>query len=288
MEGKDRKFKAAYRIGEISKILGMHPQTIRYYDKVGFVLPETENQKKERMYASYDAYMIMIRKQYQNMGFSIQETEKIFYEDDIEDITGRLEYQIEANKRELQNQQYLLTGMIQLKEIIASIPTYHRRCFYRIRPARWHHLHLQDDILDNTENGRLARKIGMEAMPLCKHTLGIRKSDIESGKDVVSTYCDLTIEDTYADFYGFSKIPSAFYMEAKPCIYTILSVESYDSVKWSYLDYVMDFIKFNQLEIDGDVELVTIVNALQKTDQAQEKERFRYFEVWVPIKDRVQ
>ncbi len=286
MEQKDRKFTATYRIGEVAGMLGMHPQTIRYYDKAGIVLPGEKNHKNERLFASYDVYMIMIRKQYQNMGFSIEETEKIFNENDLKDLAESLEDKIAENERELLKKRYCLDGMKQLKELVESIPVFYQRCFYRVRPPRWHHLHLREDILENTDNGTLARKIGMEAMPLCRHTLGIKQSDIDAKEHPVSTYCDLTLEQKYAEFYGFDRIPTAFFVEPQPCIYTIFKVDAYDSVKWSYLAYVEQFMAANRLELNGDVQLVTIANTFERTNG--EKDRYRYFEGWVPFKNKVQ
>ncbi|MDF2927006.1 MAG: helix-turn-helix transcriptional regulator, MerR family [Paenibacillaceae bacterium] len=286
MENKDRKFKATYRIGEIANMLGMHPQTIRYYDKVGIVLPSEKKQKNERLYASYDVYKIMVRKQYQNMGFSIEETEKIFNENDLEQLAGNLSEKIEETERELQKKQFCLEGMKQFKELVESIPVFYKRCFHRVLPGRWHHLHLREDILENSDNGTLARKIAMEAMPLCRHTLAIKQSDIETKPNPVSTYCDLTMDAPSAEFFGFDQIPTSFYVEPRACIYTIFKVDSYDTVKWSYLDYAEQFMADNRLELNGDVQLVTIANALQAG--GGHKERYRYFEAWIPFRDKVQ
>ncbi|GIO41112.1 MerR family transcriptional regulator [Paenibacillus apis] len=286
MGHKDRKFMATYRIGEVANMLGMHPQTIRYYDKAGIVLPGQKNHRNERLYASYDVYMIMIRKQYQNMGFSVEETEKIFNEDDMNDLAGSLGSKIAENEKELLRKQYCLEGMKQLKELVESIPLFYKKCFYRVRPPRWHHLHLQEDILENSSNGTLARKIGMEAMPLCRHTLGIRQLDIATQEHPLSTYCDLTLEQKYAEFFGFDQISTAFFVESQPCIYTIFKVDSYDSVKWSYLDYVEEFLQFNRLELSGDVQLITIANIFEETEG--NKERYRYFEAWIPFRHQVQ
>lgn len=286
MEQKDRKFRATYRIGEVANMLGMHPQTIHYYDKAGIVLPGEKNHRNERLYASYDVYMIMIRKQYQNMGFSVEETEKIFNEDDINDLAGSLGSKIAENEKELLRRQYCLEGMKQLKQLVESIPLFYKKCFYRVRPPRWHHLHLQEDILEKSSNGTLARKIAMEAMPLCRHTLGILQSDIETREQPISTYCDLTLEQEYAEFFGFDQISTAFFVQSQPCIYTIFKVDSYDSVKWSYLDYVEEFMQFNRLELSGNVQLATIANIFEESDSA--KERYRYFEAWIPFRNQIQ
>lgn len=286
LEHKDRKFKPNYHIGELAKNLGMHPQTIRYYDKAGIVLPNAKTAKKERMFASYDAYMIMIRKQYQNMGFSVQETEQICKEDDVDTIANRIEQQILDKEKEVIHTQYILEGMRHLNELLKTLSLYSGRCFYRVRPLKRHQLHLQNDILESSEMARKARIIAMEAMPLCRHTLGIRQSDIIAlGAHALSTYCDLAIEEQYAAFYGFDQISSSFLVDSIPCLYTVLKIPAFASVSWSSLDYVSTFMESNHLALNGDVSLTTIVNALDNEHTA-EKDRYRYFEVWVPIKEK--
>jgi MerR family transcriptional regulator, heat shock protein HspR len=50
-------FKAKYRISALAKMLNMHPQTIRTYEKLGFIAP-SRSKGNSRLFSDYDVLMI--------------------------------------------------------------------------------------------------------------------------------------------------------------------------------------------------------------------------------------
>lgn len=50
-------FKAKYRISALAEMLNMHPQTIRTYEKLGFITP-SRSKGNSRLFSDYDVWMI--------------------------------------------------------------------------------------------------------------------------------------------------------------------------------------------------------------------------------------
>ncbi len=281
MNNKDKKFAPSYRVGELAKLLSMHPQSVRYFSKVGLIQPIKQTNKKEKRYASYDAYKIMVRKQYSNMGFSVEETEQAFSSYTMRKLDKKMVKKIEEKEHMIQVQERILTGMKQLQDTIEHVAFFENRCFFRIRPATWHHLHLKNDHLYETSSAIAARKIAMNCMPLCRHSITIKKEDILTQDLPESTYCDLTINKENAEFFDFSQLEEAFFVPEQTCIYTCCKIDAFDSVNWSYLSHVDRFLIENNLKINGNAEFLPILNPLIADEDASE--RYRYFEVWIPV-----
>lgn len=65
-----------YTVHDVSVLTGLTPQTIRYYDSIGVVVPQRGAQG-QRLYSYYDVLNLVRRSLYKAQGFSLQETEQV-------------------------------------------------------------------------------------------------------------------------------------------------------------------------------------------------------------------
>ena len=66
--------KDRYTIGEVAALLNVSPQTLRFYDKNGVVVPYCTDPKTGYRYYSYDQICYISRVKYlQQFGFSLEE-----------------------------------------------------------------------------------------------------------------------------------------------------------------------------------------------------------------------
>ena len=62
-----------YRIGDVSKILGLSDQMIRYYEKYGVLNPERSGDERYRYYTDMDIFMLFDAMRYKEWGINIAE-----------------------------------------------------------------------------------------------------------------------------------------------------------------------------------------------------------------------
>jgi DNA-binding transcriptional MerR regulator len=62
-----------YRIGDVSKILGLSDQMIRYYEKCGVLNPERSGDGRYRYYTDMDIFMLFDAMRYKEWGINIAE-----------------------------------------------------------------------------------------------------------------------------------------------------------------------------------------------------------------------
>lgn len=276
---KDRKFLPRYHVSEVADMLGIHPQSIRYYDKVGVVVPSKDHHTNKRLYSSYDVFRIMQVKQYQNIGFSLDDIRLMFNTADVTEFVDKLSDKIEAKKQEILLLQNYLESSQRLRQRLQGVDLFENRCFFRIRSPQYHHEHLRDGKIVTGEDACKARDIAMKVLPRCDYSLILRKRDIEEKqKDAKSAGCDICIDVGYQDILGFDQLENSHLIGQQTCIFTVCKVEAYQEISWNHLLYVQQFLDFNRLRITDDVYATVIINALDSNNS-----RYRYFEVWVPI-----
>lgn len=89
-----------YTVHDVSVLTGLTPQTIRYYDSIGVVVPQRGAQG-QRLYSYYDVLNLVRRSLYKAQGFSLQETEQVL----SGAITPRLGALLEEKRADIEEKQ---------------------------------------------------------------------------------------------------------------------------------------------------------------------------------------
>jgi len=106
MKEEFRTHKKFFRIGEAARILNMHPQTLRLYDRKGVVKPKRIG--NQRVYSSGDIYLInCIRDMIHREGFNLNSLSIVLKKVDCWEINRHCEkskrencvYYLEHHKR---------------------------------------------------------------------------------------------------------------------------------------------------------------------------------------------
>ncbi len=269
---------AKYQIGKVSELLGIHQQTLRYYDTNELVVPYRDESNGHRIYSIYDIYKVTMRKQYQNLGCTVSETKKILNEYSIREIVQHLTQSEERLKKQILYNKLNWIGLRTFKERIKKIPKYLNRFSFRTRPARWHHIHSKNGQLINNPNTTKARQIAMDLMPLCVYTFKFDYREVENNPQSEQNQWDITIVTPHAEKVEFDSISSSYFIDKETCLYTILKqLETYP-IKSSMLQPALDYIKQNNLKLNGNIYGNLILNGLNNQGENE-----RYFEAWLPV-----
>ncbi|NMA06538.1 MAG: MerR family transcriptional regulator [Ruminococcaceae bacterium] len=268
-----------FSVGEVSKILGIPSQTIRFYDNEGVVVPYRNEETGRRYYSIYDIYQISLRKQYMNMGFSLEETNQAFHNMSISEIVKEIESHINQIEKELLFSNICYQGTLKLQTRIKRIKTFLNRCYFMDRPAHWRHSHIINGVLCKDVNSVKARKLHMMLMPLSTYSFRIGLEDILQDRHSAECSWDVAVPIPYAEQVGFDRIPGSVFVNSSPCIYSIFATEGTYSLCWDMLEHIEHFINANNMQISGDVYGNVIINV--SNDNAQQT---RYFEAWLPVR----
>ncbi len=124
---EDQLSYCRYSIGEMARFLGVHPQTLRYYDNQGLIKAPREKGNGYRTYSNYDIYRFTTRKLYKNLGFSLEESKDFFYHGDLKGVNDILDVSkqhVEKEKRMLRIRE---RGIEIMQGAVKRIPLYLNR-----------------------------------------------------------------------------------------------------------------------------------------------------------------
>ena len=100
------------RIGEVSKILDIPVQTIRFYEQQGIVSPERSGDGAYREYETWDLFYLGECMMYRNMGRTVEEIKKVLHQEPLsylsECVKRRLAQIKERRAMELLMERYLM------------------------------------------------------------------------------------------------------------------------------------------------------------------------------------
>lgn len=108
------------RIGEVSKYLGLSPETIRYYEMEGLIRPDRNPGSSYRDYRMPDVLRLMAVQRYRSMGFSLKEVETIINNSDIEEQYRYVNTQYHILRGEMDHRRHLLDYLRMHQSELAS------------------------------------------------------------------------------------------------------------------------------------------------------------------------
>jgi MerR family transcriptional regulator/heat shock protein HspR len=101
----ERDYEPYFSIGVVSRMLNMHPQTIRNYERLGFITPG-RTQGNIRLYSRNDIERLKIVNTYTNMGVNLAGVEMIIrITENMERMRMEMESEMEILKREIEKLQ---------------------------------------------------------------------------------------------------------------------------------------------------------------------------------------
>ena len=111
----EEKKKKLYSIGEVSKIMGVSVQTLRYYSSIGLVSPKYTNPSTGYRYYTVDQFHFVDRIKYlQKFRLSLDEIAEIIMANDIDLLVRKLEQKENEAREEIKH----------LEDVVDSIEWY--------------------------------------------------------------------------------------------------------------------------------------------------------------------
>ena len=123
-----RENQPVYMIGVAARLCGVHPQTLRQYERLGLVLPSRVG-AKNRLYSESDIHRVQsIQRLTQQMGVNLAGVEIILrLLDNMDEMRGEMERQFEEYRQEAERRilSILSNSNIPLRKDEQLLPTPH-------------------------------------------------------------------------------------------------------------------------------------------------------------------
>lgn len=268
-----------YKIGSISKLLGIPIQTLHYYEKCGFVAPFKDADSNYRYYNAWDVNNLLDTKYLRSFEYSNAEIGECLTTDNVAAIQQKFATKAAELTGKISHYQQLLAELQEEQLRLNSIPAHLGQLTQATSPALYfdsyrlknrYQSNDHDDEFPHIENW-------LAHMPVAKATFTV---PAESLNDQVSTQMEylwgFSIEQAKAQAVHL-RLENSEQIGPMPSVYSIFAANGPRTFQRSFLQQV--FIPFKQA---GYQLAANPIGRL--IVRSHEAEQFtRYFEVWLPI-----
>lgn len=106
---------AEYTVGEIAKVLGISPQTLRHYEEVGLITSKRNDENQYRTFSIDDTKTLFQIYIYRSMGFSLKEISNMLRSSSYQEVLPFIDTRLEEVEKQIQELQSLKTELINYK-----------------------------------------------------------------------------------------------------------------------------------------------------------------------------
>lgn len=273
-----------YKIGEVSNLLGVSPQTLRYYEERSIVSPTKDDQTGYRYYDIWDINYILDTIQLRGFDFSINDITDILKAGDLGGITeifqrqeSSLITQIEKLNTQLQiltihrqKIQKIETSLNHFLELSCPSVVFHR---YRKR----NNIQNQED-LSSLSSMKKEMTEWLELIPEIEAAFYIEQPTLYSNQAAgIAYWWGWALSPGKAKQHQIEPIFPNELIPSVPCIYTIFEAGGRNTFTDSFCKQVLIPMQKQGYTVSGN----PYGNLLIRTNTEQGMKR--YFEIWVPI-----
>lgn len=266
-----------YKVGEVSKILDIPVDTLRYLEKRDIVHPDKDD-NNYRYYDAWDINFLIEYKKFRSYDFSSAQVEEILYVDDLcrfksrfidkqQEIEEKIKYYTMLKKK---NQEYL--------EALENIDDLMNSFKIDEIPELYYFTHRYNYQYETKDKFGGIFEEWMEHMPFVEPLVVMTHDSIINRREENKYKWGFSIGKEYADAFDISLTNRIVHVEKAPCVHTVVCAGERGTFSIKLLEGALEFMKVNNYRLCGDVVGRLLARVHEKTGYC------RYIEIWLPIK----
>lgn len=266
-----------YKIGEVSRLLGISIDTLRYYETRGIVTPQKDSETNYRYYDAWDLNFLLDSKWHRSFGIPLADVEKMINEDGLEDFYDRYIHREEELIHTINAYQMKLRALVQQRQRVAKVGEEMGKFRMENSPELVYMRHRNNYEYDLSSNALPLFEKWINLFPFVNHTFEVPEKCIKD-KESAEGYCwGFSLSPDEAIRFGLSIRPPLEYIPAEKSIYTVFSAGGRSTFFKSLREKVIEPVESKKHKINGSIHGHLIARTHEKGNFT------RYFEVWVPI-----
>lgn len=261
-----------YKIHEVAKLLGITPQTLRFYEQYGILTSERIGEGKYRQYSNQSVDLLMSLRKCRNCGFTVAQTAELLKSEEPSQISAILAEQGERLLRQAELERRIALGMQETAQITASLAERLHRTENRERPESYLIVLKRGD--DERLSPKAMERIGTmtDWMPLIKWARRVSLSG-------EPTEMGFLVRGDTAQFLGIADWPDAELLPVQPCVYALVRWPDGTAGAEACLREMAAQLTEQGMELQG----VPLVSTLWNLNAAAGG--YAYGECWFPLKE---
>ncbi|MGM0216788.1 MerR family transcriptional regulator [Enterococcus sp. AZ109] len=263
-----------YKINEVSKILNIPIDTLRFYEKKGIISPEKDEKTNYRMFDDWDINYLLEYKKFRKMEFSLSEVKEMIHELDYSEYLDLMKSKQETIQKKII---YYQLYEKKLQYYVNSLENIDLGFQMVTPPSRLFISHRKNFEYIQVNETKKSFSLFMDYYALIDNIVIIRFEDIvgesenfEWGFAVEQSDAD-GLEIPYETDERIEEIPSQLYLR-----FIVDAGERWNFSK-KLLEPGLEYLKNRKYEVAGDVFGILLA-------RINDKKYMRFIEFFVPIK----
>ena len=264
-----------YKIGDVSKILGISPDLLRYYQKKGVVSPTQDTSNNYRYYDSWDINFLIDCLWFKNYGFGIDQTAKLVSSSTFDEVLSDMETRCREIEAGILRQQMLLERSEAYFAAMERARTMLGQYRLVYSPEIYRFLNRYNLDYQNIAEMQEMSQRWLQYMPFVNRCFEIDQTDLENKTDNYAWGFSMSPE--FMEKLGGPSGPPVMHLPSEPSVYTVFTSSGKANFSPRHLKGLMDFARENGLDVTGNARGTLICSVL-------EDDRLTgFFEVWIPV-----
>lgn len=264
-----------YKIGDVSRILGISTDLLRYYEKKGVVTPQKDKNNDYRYYDTWDINFLIDCLWYKNFGFGIPQAAYLVtecYHGDLVSLLEEKQSEIEAN---IHRQQLLLERMKKHLDDVLRVKDCIGVCEIADSPDIVCYLNRFNFTYDNRDELLDLSRQWLDYMPFTQRYFEIPQDGLKGEGDDYAWGFSLSAE--YVKELNITVKPPVVQNPSKICIHSAFKSSGKNAFTPRHLDPILEYASKGGYKIAGRAQGNLVCSVLE------EGEMTGYFEVWLPL-----
>ncbi len=267
-----------YKIGDVSKILGISPDLLRYYQKKGVVSPSTGKNNNYRYYDAWDINFLIDCLWFKNYGFSIEQTAKLVSHSTFEDVMADMEVRRTEIEESLRRETMLLERAEQYFSAMGRTRTMLGKCDLVYSPEFYRYLNRHNDDYENIPDMQDLSQQWLQYMPFINRSFEICQTDLENKTENYAWGFSMGMD--FVEKLHVPLEPPVIHLRSEPSVHAIFTSSGKSNFSPKRLRFVMDYVRENGLTVTGSARGNLICSVLEGGKLTG------YFEVWLPVQPK--
>lgn len=266
-----------YKIGDVSKIFGISPDLLRYYEKKGVVHPEKDRDNHYRYYDSWDMNFLADCLWFKAYGFGIEQIAHMMTDtgfDELVDIMAQKQSEIQQTI----HMQNLLMGRCQeyLEEVAAGKAALYQ-CDLQNSPELVLYLNRHNFSYDKSEDIQNMGQRWLKYMPFTHRYFEIAQQALTQGDEDYAW--GFSMDMNYVREFQVPVEPPMVHLPAQRSIHSVFKSAGKNNFSPRHVDFMLDYAQENGLAVCGNAHGHLLCSVLEDDVLTG------YFEVWIPVKE---
>lgn len=260
-----------YKIGDVSRILGVSSDLLRYYEKKGVVTPVKDKQNDYRYYDAWDINFLIDCLWFKSFGFGIPQIAHMVADADYPALVSELgEKQVELMDS-IHHQELLLRRLRKHCEQVFRVKDAQGKCDIVPSPEVVCYLNRYNSDYDNSSEMQALSKQWLPYMPFLQRYF-------EMIEEPSRGYAwGFSLEMDYVNEFAVPVDPPVRHKPSVESIHSVFKSSGKDAFSPSHIDYLYDYALQNGYSVAGNAQGNLVCSVLEDGVNTG------YFEVWLPV-----